>query len=603
MCKWADDSQRFILEHFDTIRNSPSQIYHSALPLSPSSSWLHRHYSAELLHIPKVVKGAKAEWGTCSRTVSLDTCSLALSHWNNVVAIGSEGGDIITLDAITGSRMAVLSGHTHEVNCVTFSSDGRSLVSGAHDNAVKLWDMQTGGVVRTFLGHTLRVLSVSISTDYTRIVSGSRDETICLWDIQTGECLCTIEQQDAVWHVGFSLMDPQHIISISGRKVWEWDLNGQQIPPTYDGIHVAFSPDCSKFALCNGYAVTVHDSNTRAIQTQIHVDTGNPYWCCFSPDGRLIAAATGRTAYVWEFTSPDSHLVGTLVGHTDKIKSLVFSSPSSLISVSNDASVRFWQIGVLSPDPVITSLASSPLVPSPIRSISLQAQTRTAISSDEEGVVKTWDLSTGLCKASFRTPAGDNPYRDASLIDGRLIVIWYKDGQIYVWGTSTDDPPKVVTTLPSQLKGLRISGNGSKFFCLFQRSIQAWSIHTGEFVGEVELELEQDCILDFLQMDGSKIWIRLDGHSTQGWDFGVSNSPPAPLVNGYTQMSLFDLCYGTSQDEEPSGIKSTVTGQVVLQFSGIYAEPTCAQWDGQYLAVGHKSGEVLIMDFHHLFSK
>jgi WD40 repeat protein len=84
----------------------------------------------------------------------LDTRSLTLSYWNNVIAIGSEGGDIITLDAITGSRMAVLSGHTDEVNCVTFSSDGRSLASGADDKTVKLWDMQTGGVVRTFLGHT-----------------------------------------------------------------------------------------------------------------------------------------------------------------------------------------------------------------------------------------------------------------------------------------------------------------------------------------------------------------------------------------------------------------------------------------------------------------
>jgi hypothetical protein len=38
--KWTNDGQRFLLEHFDIIHNSPSHIYHSALPLSPSSSWL-----------------------------------------------------------------------------------------------------------------------------------------------------------------------------------------------------------------------------------------------------------------------------------------------------------------------------------------------------------------------------------------------------------------------------------------------------------------------------------------------------------------------------------------------------------------------------------
>jgi hypothetical protein len=42
--KWTNDSQRFLLEHFDTIHNSPSNIYHSALLLSPSP-WLHKCYT------------------------------------------------------------------------------------------------------------------------------------------------------------------------------------------------------------------------------------------------------------------------------------------------------------------------------------------------------------------------------------------------------------------------------------------------------------------------------------------------------------------------------------------------------------------------------
>ena len=604
MCKWADDSQRFVLEHFDTIHNSPSHMYQYALPFSPSSSWLHKHYTPELLQIPKLIKGAKTEWGTCSRTVSLGIRTLALSYWNNVVAIGSSGGDIITLDAITGSRIAVLSGHTDQVNCVTFSSDGRSLVSGGWDNTVKLWDMQTGGVVRTFLGCMYGIWSVSISIDYTRIVSGSGDCTIYLWDIQTGECLCTIKQQDNVRYVGFSPIDPQHIISISGNKVWEWDLTGQQIPPTYDGTCIAFSPDYSKFALCNGNAITVYDSNSRAIQTQIYVDARNAHYCCFSPDGRLIAAAAGRTAYVWELTSPGSHLVGTLVGHTDEINSLIFSSPSSLISMSIDKSVRFWQIGVLSPDPAITSSTFTPLVISPIQSISLQAQTKTAISSDRKGVVKTWDLSTGLCKASFQTPAGDNPWRDARLVEGRLIVIWWKDNQIYIWETNKDDPPKVVTIFLSGLCGLRISGDGSKLFILTTRSIEAWSIHTGEPVGEVELWMRRGFYLDPLQIDGSKIWIRFKDLSIQGWDFGVSNSPPVPLSDGSTERPFLDFIDGAQwQTDHPCWIKNTVTGKKVYQLHGRYLKPDKVQWDGQYLVAGYKSGEVLIMDFCHLCSQ
>jgi WD40 repeat protein len=203
------------LEHFDTIQNSPSQLYHFALPFSPSSSWLCKYYTAEVLQVPKVIKGANARWGTCSRTVVLDQCPLTLSYWNNTIAVGYQDKNIIILDATTGSQAAVLSGHTNWVRSVTFSSDGRSLVSGGDDTTIKLWDMQTGGVVKTFHGHRHSVNSVSISVDCSRIVSGSpelADEPIRLWDIQTGECYCTIKRQ--AHHVSFSPINPQHIIFV-----------------------------------------------------------------------------------------------------------------------------------------------------------------------------------------------------------------------------------------------------------------------------------------------------------------------------------------------------------------------------------------------------
>ena len=132
-CRWTNDSQCFLMEHLDTICNSPSQIYHSALPLSPHSTWLQECYGSEILQEVKVVKGLPAGWGTCSRTVSFGTKVYEVSYCSNMIAVGSCHRDIIILDTITGSRTATLSGHTDEVYAVTFSSDGRSLVSGSDD--------------------------------------------------------------------------------------------------------------------------------------------------------------------------------------------------------------------------------------------------------------------------------------------------------------------------------------------------------------------------------------------------------------------------------------------------------------------------------------
>jgi WD40 repeat protein len=180
-CKWTNDTQHLLLEHFDTIHNSPSQIYHSALQLCPSSSWLYGCYSAK--H-PKVVKGLLAKWETCSRLIPLKSYPNRLSYWNNIIAVGMQYGDITILDAVTGGWAATLSGHTGWVSSVTFSSDGTLIVSGGEDKTVRLWDVQTGGAINTYNGHTKRVGSVSISMDCTRIASGSDDGIVYLWDIQ-----------------------------------------------------------------------------------------------------------------------------------------------------------------------------------------------------------------------------------------------------------------------------------------------------------------------------------------------------------------------------------------------------------------------------------
>ena len=552
-----------------------------------------------------MVKGVGTVWGTCSRTVLLGSQIWSLSYWNNIIAVGSENRDIIILNAITGSQMAVLSGHTDEVNCVTFSSDGRSLVSGSDDKTIKLWDVQIGGVVKTFYGHTKQIWSVSISLDCTKIASGSEDGTIYLWNIQTGKCHCTIKQQDVVSDVSFFSINPQYIASISGDKVWQWDIDGDQIPPTYDGSYIAFSPDYTQFALCNGNKVTVQDSNSREIVAEFHVAEKKTTCCCFSPDGRLIAAATNTTAYVWDITNPNPHLIGTFVGHSDLIQSLAFSSPSSLISASADKSIKFWQIGDLQTGPVMTNPQSTPLTLPPIESISLQTRAGIVISSDEDGVVKTWDISTGVCKASFQTPAGrakNWSQRDAQLIDGRVILIWYKKGKIHIWDTEKDE---LLQTLDaSSPKGLRISGDRSKIISLGEKSIQAWSMWTWEFVGEVELGLEGELYLDSLHTDSSRVWIHSESSSTQeGWDFGISVSSPVPFDPSIGRPHLDFIGGDLWQTKDPFWVKNTVTGKKVFQLSGKYARPNDVQWDGQHLVAGYDSGEVLILDFHHVLSR
>ena len=598
-CQWTADSQRLILDHFDVICGTPSYIYCFALPISPPSSWLHQCYSAEFSQETWVVKGVSAGWGTCFRTVLLDDRSDVLTYQKDTIAVGLHSCSIIILNAITGVQVYVLSGHTNWVRSLVFSLDGTSLVSGGCDNIIKLWDMQTGGVVKTLQGHTGIVQSVSISADSTTIVSGSHDETIRLWDVQTGECHHIIQQGDCVQHAYFFPLDPKYLILVSGWKSWQLDISSQQIVPVSDGHSIDFSSDGIQFAVCNGSAVEVHDSYSKRIVARFCMADLGCRYCRFSPDNRAIAVASGVTIYIWDITGSDPYLLETFIGHTSSVSSLEFSSPSSLISTSQDKSVRFWHIGALSKGPAPANSKSIPTTSAAIKSINLQATDGIAISNHSDGVVRVWDISTGSCKASFQTPVKDPHWMDSHLTNGRLISVWNTDKKTCIWDTEKGKLLRTVD-IHDWIMDFRISVDGSQVFCLDLKKIKAWSILTGKVVGEVQFSNSRH-LRSMLTIDTLEVWIYLDGSGALGWDFGNLGSSPVKLSATSRNGPRLDFIGGIRQYRSPlPGIEDTVTKKTVLQLPARLVTCSDAQWDGRYLVVGYDSGEVLILECNHV---
>ncbi|MCL4136217.1 UNVERIFIED_CONTAM: hypothetical protein GTU68_051891, partial [Idotea baltica] len=73
-------------------------------------------------------------------------------------------------------------GHEEGVSCVQF--DENRIVSGSHDNTIKVWNRRTNSQwsVQTLVGHSGMVRCLHLADN--RIVSGSADKTIKVWDVE-----------------------------------------------------------------------------------------------------------------------------------------------------------------------------------------------------------------------------------------------------------------------------------------------------------------------------------------------------------------------------------------------------------------------------------
>ena len=136
---------------------------------------------------------------------------------------------------------------------VSFSHNGRFIVSGSSDKTVRIWNMAICETTYMLTGHTSGVRSVAISRNDEFVVSGSDNRTVRIWATATGELLHELKgHAGKVVSVAVS-PDCQHIASGSGglrscSEVWIWTKDGViehkleclEYPYPY---HLAFSHD------------------------------------------------------------------------------------------------------------------------------------------------------------------------------------------------------------------------------------------------------------------------------------------------------------------------------------------------------------------------
>ena len=82
--------------------------------------------------------------------------------------------------------------HSDHVQSVAVSSDGSQRVlpgggykKGAHDYSVRVWGAASGAQLAVLQGHSNEINGVTVSSDGRLAASASEDGSICVWDLAT----------------------------------------------------------------------------------------------------------------------------------------------------------------------------------------------------------------------------------------------------------------------------------------------------------------------------------------------------------------------------------------------------------------------------------
>ena len=592
-CDKAGDCERLILEYFDIIRGSPSHIYHSALPFSPSLSWLRECYKSEIAREVRVVMGLPDRWDACSRTIPLSQHPSAFAYWGNSIAVGVKT-DVVILDAITGTRTSVLHGHKTNITFLTFSLDGTLLLSGDYSGIIKLWDVQTGGATETFGDDRTPFSAASISPDNATVALGGRDGGIYLSDVRTGKLHPIKRAGTNIRSIRFSPIDPRRLLwSSDDGTVHQRGTDGRQIGVSYRDADIkwvealAYTSDGTRFVFCGGDNAVVWDSESGKQVVKLRApEKSYLIRCCFSPDGKFVVCGGSGEIYVWNISISGAPLVKRLVGHSNRVTFLAFSS--SLISGSDDQSVKFWPTDSFLADSTTTGPAATS---TSIMSAHLFHEDSVVVTSDSSAVVKTWDLVTGMCKSSFPTPARGS--QDTYLAGGTLIIVWWAfgGGEFHVWDVYKGQRlPTLYSPLPKVME-IKISGDEAKIFGQGKRRTEAVSVEIAEDARRTagRIRYTGGCFFTHKSRLESQNWSR------QGrWDpQNMKVSYPAGF------KGRFRLAVVQQADRDtPRGVGDTVTKRMVFYFPERYADKlTKIEWDGRYLLVHSRSGEIMVLDF------
>ncbi len=319
-----------------------------------------------------------------------------------IATVQQELEQVVALSQPLGTCLSTYRDHSRLVLSVAWSPDGTSIVSGASDGTVHLWEVATG--------HNLLIwhhpskfyawtCALSWSPDGAYIACGSDDRTVRVWQVEVAEVVAM-----------------KHRCIYRGHANW---INAVAWSP--DGKHIASGSDDK--------TVQVWQVEGAAIQYQGEICRGHSHWVvalAWSPDGKYIASGgNDATIQIWNVVEKERVLI--YHGHSWGVNALAWSPDGTRIaSCSWDNVVRIWDVKTGN------TLFTYDGHINEVKALSWSPDGTRIASAGKDKTVQVWDATTGDLLFTYRGHSSW-VYALAWSPDGTRIASAGNDKTVQVW--------------------------------------------------------------------------------------------------------------------------------------------------------------------------
>jgi len=210
-------------------------------------------------------------------------------------------------------------------------------------------------------------------------------------------------------------------------------------PASVDALPVtaiAYSPNGKRLAIARFQSIAVRDVETNETLRTLDEHPGKVNDLAFSPDGKLLLAATGVTGLygqvaIWNAASGER--VGKIEGHRDTLYAVAISPDGSRIATgSYDKKVIIWDAPAKKPIHTLTQHNG------PVYDLAFSPDGALLASASADETVKIWHVASGKRLDTLGQPEGEQ-YAVLFSPDGKYVVAGGADNRIRVWQVVSQD--------------------------------------------------------------------------------------------------------------------------------------------------------------------